>query len=190
MPNFSASIKEKYTTIPSDEILQKTARALGLNGIETFVVSSKEEAKQKLFELLPEGAEIMNNTSVTMDQIGATEEIMNSGRYNAVRHKLNDPETSLKEKAILGATADWTTGSVHVITQDGHLLIASNTGSQLGSEVYASPNVIFVAGANKVVEDFESGLKRITNTLCFWNQSAPIKLTTPRLDHLCPNCWS
>ncbi len=148
-----------FNTIPSDEIISQTAEALRKNGMEAFVVENSEAAKAKLFEIIPPGAEIMNNTSATMNTIGATEEILNSGKYNPVRRKF--PNSTPKEKNILGATADWVTGSVHAVTQDGSLMIASNTGSQLGSEAYASPDVIFVVGGQKIVKDLEEGKKRI-----------------------------
>ena len=150
-----------YDTIPSDEIIQKTVAALKANGIEAFVVNNKEEAKAKLLEIIPAGVEITTNNSTTMDQIGATQEIRDSGKYNSVRTILLNKDATPKEKAIAGATADWATGSVHAITEDGSLMIASMTGSQLPSEAYASPNVVLVAGAHKIVKNRDEGFKRI-----------------------------
>lgn len=150
-----------FDTIPSDEIIEKTAEALNANGIETFIVASQAEAKQKLFEIIPPNAQVMNNTSVTMDAIGATEEILNPEKYQPVRPKLMDKDTSPHDKLVLGATSDWTTGSVHAITQDGVLMIASGTGSQLPADANSSPNVVFVAGAQKIVKDRDEGFRRI-----------------------------
>ncbi len=150
-----------YDTIPSDEIIQKTANALKANGIETFVVENSQQAKQKFFEIIPEGAEVMNNQSMTLATIDVTDELLNSGKYNPVRQKLMDPNVLPKEKVILGAASDWSIGSVHAITEDGKLMIASGTGSQLGSEAYSSPHVLFVAGAQKIVTDLNEGFKRI-----------------------------
>lgn len=150
-----------FDTIASDEQINKTIEALKTNGIEAVVVENALEAKKKLFEIIPAGAEIMNNTSMTLDQIGATEEILNSGKYNPVRTKLNDPNTPPKEKTVLGATANWATGSVHALTQEGSLMIASNTGSQIPSEAYGSANIVYVVGAQKIVKDREEGFKRI-----------------------------
>lgn len=143
-----------FNQIASDDAINKTIEALKANGMDAMVVANKAEAKRKLFEIIPRGAEIMNNTSVTMDTIGATEEILNSGRYNPVRSKL-------KEQKALGTMAQWATGSVHALTQEGSLMIASNTGSQLGSEAYGSSHVVFVVGAQKIVKDQAEGLKRI-----------------------------
>ena len=63
--------------------------------------------------------------------------------------------------AKLGAAPDWVVSSVHAVTEDGHLLIASNTGSQLSAEVYSGGKVIFVVGAQKIVKDNIEGLGRI-----------------------------
>ena len=63
--------------------------------------------------------------------------------------------------AKLGAAPDYVVASVHAITLDGHLLIASNTGSQISSEAYAAGKVIFVAGTQKIVKDIQEGIKRI-----------------------------
>jgi len=52
-------------------------------------------------------------------------------------------------------------GSVHAITEEGQLMIASASGSQLPSYAFTSDNVIWVASANKIVADREAGFKRI-----------------------------
>jgi L-lactate utilization protein LutB len=150
-----------FDTIPSDDVINKTIEALKANGIDAQVVNTRAEAKLKLAEIIPGGAEIMNNTSITMDEIGATEEILNSGHYNPVRKQLMDPNVSPKEKTVLGATADWAIGSAHAVTETGTVMIASNTGSQLPSVSYGSNNVVFVIGAQKLVKDLDQGMKRI-----------------------------
>lgn len=161
MNQVKTQVAEKFAVIPSDDVINRTVEALRANGIEATVVSNAIDAKKKLFEIIPLGAQIMNNTSVTLDDIRATEEILNSGKYNPVRVKLNDKNTPPKEKAILGATADWATGSAHAITTDGTIMIASNTGSQLASISYGSANVVLVVGAQKIVKDQAEGFKRI-----------------------------
>ncbi|HEX9502737.1 MAG TPA: lactate utilization protein [Patescibacteria group bacterium] len=161
MNRTEAKIVEKFAVIPADETINKTVESLKANGIDAMVVENSAEAKKKLFEIIPEGAEIMNNTSITLDTIGATEEILHSGKYKPVRDKLYDPNVSPKEKAILGTTADWATGSAHAVTEEGTIMIASNTGSQIPSEAYGSPNVVLVVGAQKIVKNRDEGFKRI-----------------------------
>jgi len=63
--------------------------------------------------------------------------------------------------AKIGAAPDWVVSSVHAVTEDGHLLIASNTGSQLSAEAYAGGRVILVVGTQKIVKDNNEGIRRI-----------------------------
>ena len=121
-----------YNTVPSDEVIEKTIAALQQNGITAEVVENAEEAKKRFLQLVPKNAEIMNMVSVTIDTLGISEEVNASGNYNSVRNtfKTLNPETQALEKNRLGAAPDWTVGSVHAITENGTVVIASNTGSQ------------------------------------------------------------
>lgn len=150
-----------YGEIASANRIEKAASALRQNGIETFVVETGAQAKSKVFELLPAGAEVMTMTSVTLDTVGVAEEVMNSGRYQPVRARLNDASVGPREKKHMGAAPTWALGSVHAVTEDGRLLIASNTGSQLPAYTYGADHVIWVVGAQKIVSNFEDGLKRL-----------------------------
>ena len=60
-----------------------------------------------------------------------------------------------------GAAPEYCIGSVHAVTQDGKVFIASNTGSQLPSYAYGSANVIWVVGTQKIVKDFDEANERI-----------------------------
>ncbi len=152
-----------YDQLASSEQIEATIAALQANGINGLVVESGEEAKKKVLELLPEGTEVMTMTSVTLDTLGIAQEINESGKYDSVRVKLNamNRETQGSEMQKLGAAPDWTVGSVHAVTEDGKVLIASNTGSQLPAYAYGAGHVVWVVGAQKIVKDVEAGLKRI-----------------------------
>lgn len=153
----------KWTQLASEEEINQTTKALEANGIKTLVVENGKEAKKKVLEMIPQGAEVFTMTSMTLEDIGLDKEINESKKYNAVRPKLfaMDRNTQAREMAKLGAAPDWVVSSVHAVTQDGHLLIASNTGSQLSAEAYAGGKVVFVAGTQKIVKDTNDGMKRI-----------------------------
>lgn len=152
-----------WNTLPTHNIIEKTAKALSENGIDSFIVATGLEAKEKVLSLLPKQAEVMNMTSVTLDTIGLTEEIMESGKFIAVKKKLLtlNRDTDSKQMQQLGSAPQWAVGSVHAITQDGHIMVASNTGSQLPAYAYGSEHVILVVGAQKIVENLDAGFKRI-----------------------------
>lgn len=154
---------EKYGQLANEETIQKTVKALKSNNFKVEVEEKGEEAKKKVLELLPSGAEVFTMTSQTLEVIGVDKEINESGKYNAIRPKLfaMDRNTKAREMAKLGAAPDWVVASVHAVTEDGHLLIASNTGSQLSAEAYAAGKIVFVVGAQKIVKNTEDGIKRI-----------------------------
>jgi len=153
----------QYDQLATKESVDKTIEALKSNGIEAKFVETGEDAKKEILSLIPQGAEVMNMTSVTLDTLGIPEEINESGKYDSVRSKLNkmDRQTEGSKMQQLGAAPDWAVGSVHAVTEDGHLLIASNTGSQLPAYASGAQHVIWVVGTQKIVKNNDEALKRI-----------------------------
>lgn len=152
-----------WNQLADKNTIDKTIKALQVNGINAKFFETSQEAVKEVFSEIPEGAEIMNMTSLTLDTLGISKEIVESGKYNPVRKKLENMDRvtqSLKMQKI-GAAPEWAIGSVHAVTEDGHVLIASNTGSQLPAYVYGSAHVIWVVGAQKIVQNIDEGMKRI-----------------------------
>ncbi|MCL5113819.1 MAG: lactate utilization protein [Patescibacteria group bacterium] len=154
---------QKFSKLASDQTIEKTVKALNSNNLKTEVVENGEEARKKVLELVPKGAEVFTMTSQTLEAIGVAKEINESGKYDPVRPRLYamNRNTQGREMRKLGTAPDWTAASVSAVTQDGHLLIASNTGSQLPADAYGSGKVIFVVGTQKIVADTQEGIKRI-----------------------------
>lgn len=152
-----------FTKIPDQEALDITVKALESNGISALVVENGEEAKEKVLSLIPENSEVMTMTSVTLDTIGLSAEINESGKYDSVKTKLTkmNRETDHREMQSIGAAPEYAVGSVHAVTQNGQVLIASNTGSQLAAYSYGANHVIWVVGAQKIVKNLEEGFTRI-----------------------------
>lgn len=156
-------INEKFGQLADDESINRTIEALKQNGMQAMVAGSGSAAKQKLLELLPEGAEVMNMTSVTLETISVVSEVLQSGKFSSVRNKLNqmNRKTQGREMQKLGAVPEWVVGSVHAVTEDGKILVASNTGSQVPAYAYGATHVIWVVGTHKIVKNFDEGLKRL-----------------------------
>lgn len=150
-----------YTTIPSDKIIAKVAGALTQNGIKAVVAENANIAKEKVLELMPADAQVMNMSSTTLDTTSITQVITDSEKFQPVKNKLSSAETPQEEKKKLGAAPGWAVGSVHAVTENGQVLIASNTGSQLPAYAYGADHVIWVVGAQKIVKNLDQGLKRI-----------------------------
>src|SRR3989344_2994306 len=153
----------KWNTPANDESIAKTIENLKANGINAMVVKNKQEAKKKVLELLPKNAEVMIMSSVTVDSLELPKEINESGKFDSVKNKLSkmDRKTQGLEMQRTGAAPEYAVGSVHAVTEDGHLFIGSNSGSQLPAYAYGSPHVIWVVGAQKIVKDDTDAKKRI-----------------------------
>ena len=156
-------VNENFGKLANEKIIEKTKVALEKNGITVFIAETGEEAKKKVLEIIPEGAEVMNMTSMTHQAISTAKEINESGRFNSIRNKLNqmDMKTQWPEMRRLGAVQEWAIGSVHAVTEEGQLMVASRSGSQLPAYAYGAAHVIWVIGAQKIIKNLEEGLKRI-----------------------------
>lgn len=143
--------------------IDRTIKALATNGIDAKFVETGEEAKEEVFKIIPEGAEVMTMSSVTIDTLGISKEVQEGGKYNSVKNKLNsmDRETQGEEMLKIGSAPEWSVGSVHAVTEDGHAIITSNTGSQLPAYAAGSPHIIWVVGTQKIVKNDAEAIKRI-----------------------------
>ena len=154
---------KNWSELASNESIAKTIEALKANGIDAMVVENSEKAKKKVLELLPKGAEVMNMSSVTIDTLNLAKDINESAKFDSVKNKLSkmDRKTQRLEMQRIGAAPQYALGSVHAVTEDGKVIIASNTGSQLPAYAYGASHVIWVAGTQKVVKNVDEGIRRI-----------------------------
>jgi hypothetical protein len=145
------------------QTVEKTIEALTSKNINAIFVDSGEEAKKKVIEIIPKGAEVMTMTSVTLSKLGIPEAINDSGKYDAIKPKLlkMDRNTQSLEMQKIGSAPQWSIGSIHAVTEEGNVVIASNTGSQLPAYAYGSQHVIWVVGTQKIVKNLEMAMKRI-----------------------------
>jgi len=166
-----------FSSLPDENTLLATLQALNARNIATEVVDNRSEALKTLKAYLPDTAEVMTGSSMTLDQIGFTD-LLKSGNHPWVNLKdgiltEKDPQkqADLRRAATL---SQYFLGSVHAITRDGQVLVCSGSGSQIPSYSFSSPHVIWVAGAQKIVPDLGVGLRRIEE-YCFPHEDKRMK---------------
>ena len=154
---------ERFISLPDEPTLEATVVALEEHGFSVEVVRDLDAARQAVLARIPEGSSVMTNTSVTLAETGIAAAINGGGPYDSARNKMLalDFVTQAQQMKAIGGQPDYALGSVHAITRDGTLVIASASGSQLASYAWGAASVIFVVGAQKLVPTLEAAHERI-----------------------------
>jgi LUD domain len=157
------SIKRRFGTVADDTRVTRTAAALEANGIGVLRARNAAEAKPIVIDLIADGSQVHSGASQSLEVSGIVDEIEGSSRYDALRPRLwsLDRDAQADEIRRLSAAPDVMLGSAHAVTEDGVLLAASMSGSQLGPYVSGAGRVILVVGTQKIVSDLDEGLRRI-----------------------------
>jgi acyl-CoA hydrolase len=154
---------DRFTTLPDERTLAATVTALEEHGFSVEVVDDLDSARRAVLARIPHGSSVMTNTSVTLAETGIADAVNDSGHYDSARAKMAELDygTQLQEMKAIGGQPDYALGSVHAVTRDGTLVIASASGSQLASYAWGAANVIFVVGAHKLVSTPEEARERV-----------------------------
>ena len=143
--------------------LERAAAALAAHGFTVEILNDAAAARVRIKDLIPAGAGVFTGASETLRLAGIEEDINAGGRYDAIRARgqAMNRATQLAEIWRLMSTPDVIMGSVHAVTETGSLVIASASGSQLPGYAGGSLRAIWVVGAQKVVPDLSSALRRV-----------------------------
>jgi hypothetical protein len=155
---------DRFTSLPDEHALAATVVALEEHGFSVEVADDLDAARATVLARIPEGSSVMTNTSVTLAETGIADAINDGGgRWESARNKMLalDFATQAQEMKAIGGQPAYALGSVHAITADGTLVIASASGSQLASYAWGAANVIFVVGAQKLVPTLDAAHQRI-----------------------------
>jgi LUD domain len=152
-----------YTAPASIDELGALAERLRERNFEALIVETAGEARQAVLDRIPVGVTIHSGKSKTLDDLGISQVLMDSDRYDFVRKRLfkMDRQTQAREIRQLASAPDLMLGSVNAITKDGQLVASSATGSQLGPFASGAGQLILVVGSQKIVKDLDEALARI-----------------------------
>ncbi len=154
----------KWERLPSQDTITRTITALKGRGVNAEFVQNRKEALEQVTRLIPEGADLMTASSTTLNEIGFFA-LLKSGKHHwTSQSDLLNAEKDPAKRAELrrrNVNVDYFLGSVHAITENGETITASASGSQIPSYAFTSKNVIWVAGAQKIVPSLEEGLRRV-----------------------------
>lgn len=149
--------------LADDAAIQRTVEALEARNIGAVVVGSSKEANEKLMSMVPDGSEVFCSTSETLETIGFMDYLSNSPGIRDLGHEAH-AEADLAARLRLmreGGMSEFYVGSVQAIAETGELVVASASGSQIGAYAYGSPNVILVAGTQKICPSLSEAIDRV-----------------------------
>ena len=152
-----------WTTLPDESRVRRTATALEANGMNVLRAADAAEARRFVLALIPDGAQVGHGASKTLDTTGITDEIDNSGRFDAIgpRTRAMDRASQADEIRRLSSAPDVMLGSVHAVTEDGSLVSASMGGGQLGPYASGAGRVVLVVGTHKIVANLDEAMRRV-----------------------------
>ena len=145
------------------ERLERAAAALTAHGFTAEVVDDAAAARQRVSELIPARARVFTGASETLRLSGIDADINTSGRYDSAKARGAglDRTRDLAEIWRLMSTPDVIVGSVQAVTETGSLVVASASGSQLPGFAGGARRAIWIVGAQKVVPDLDTALRRV-----------------------------
>jgi L-lactate utilization protein LutB len=144
-------------------MVEQTVSALEERGFSAFAASGREEAKEKVLDLVPAGAKVGVGGSVTLRELGIVEALRARGHtlYEGWGPQQSQPKDFDFRKAHL--TCDVFLTSSNAITSDGDLVNVDGVGNRVAAMIFGPEKVIVVAGYNKIVPDLDSAMQRIRN---------------------------
>ncbi|MEH0575012.1 MULTISPECIES: LUD domain-containing protein [Streptomyces] len=113
------------------------------------------------FQAIADRVEIGAGETLRLAGIG--EDINAGGRYDAVRPRVPaiDRVTGADEIRRRVAGPEFVVNSVAAVTETGSLVLASGSGSQLPADAGGAARAVWVVGAQKVVPDLNTALRRV-----------------------------
>ena len=151
------------TSLTDEAAIQRTIGALKARNMDTLIVDSGSDALSVLKEMLPEGAEIYNNTSETLDDIGFSDYAAHNPRFHNFHDDLVSESDPQKQRDIRrnSSLADYFIGSVQAIAESGEVVVASGSGSQIPAYAFNATHVIWVVGVQKICPTLDEAIARV-----------------------------
>ena len=140
-------------------LAQKVIRGLESRNMNGYYAATREEARAKALELIPEGSSVTMGGATSAHEIGLVQAVR-EGSYRFIdRNSFDDPRRALTE--CYGADVFLT--SANAITEDGVMVNIDGYSNRVSAIAQGPGKVIVICGMNKVCPDADSAMKRARN---------------------------
>lgn len=181
-----------YKALSYEHTAAAVIRNLEKRNITGYYCATKEEARNKILSLMPEGSSITWGGTETMSQLGIFDAIREKNYELIDRSTAKTPEES---RTLYGrmVCADYFLASTNAITLDGELVNIDGNSNRVACIAYGPSHVIIAAGMNKLAADLDAAMARVRTFACPPNAirvgaSTPCAATGVCSDCLSPDC--
>ena len=139
----------------NEQDIRKVVKSLKANRFESvFVVGNKAEAVKKVLELIPENASVGTGGSMTVNQTGLRDILIERGNIKPfVPGQINGNSRPPVPDVFLTSS--------NAVTLDGKLVNIDATGNRVAQQIWGPGRVILIIGWNKIAADEADALERV-----------------------------
>ena len=138
----------------------RVAEALRRNHFDAYYFSTREEAIEKIMELIPAEDTVSWGGTATVDELGIKELLRERGQNLLDRDTAKDMDERM-DIMRRGLLADTFLMSSNAITEGGELYNIDGNGNRVAALCFGPKSGIVVAGLNKVVADMDAAVSRV-----------------------------
>ena len=172
-----------------DAAAKTIIKAMKNRNFEADYFHTGEEAVKAVLKELPEGAVVSWGGSVTLEELGLKEALIN-GPYKVINR--DEAETPEEAEACYhrALNADFYFMSTNALTKDGRMVNIDGRGNRLSALIYGPKKVFVLAGMNKVAADLDAAFLRVRNLASPMNVRRLNKRTPCASAGFCSDCQS
>ncbi|MDY0052230.1 MAG: lactate utilization protein [Aliarcobacter sp.] len=150
--------------------MEKFINTLKNCGYDAHFVKTKEEALSLSKTYIKSNMSVGLGGSVSVQEIGLLDYLINKKNitlFNQYEDNISMNENIKRRRE--GLLSDIFVTSTNAITQDGKLVNADGSGNRVAAFSFGPKNVLVIVGINKIVENLESGFKRVMEVAAIKN---------------------
>ncbi|WP_049927512.1 lactate utilization protein [Halopiger goleimassiliensis] len=154
---------ERFDDRPDEETLETVVSNVEERNIDVHVFDDGDAAHDHLADRIPEGAEVMDGHSTTLEEIGFTDHLAAAEGFDYVGNALEeiDDDAERFDRRREATTADVFFDGVNAIAESGEILGANALGNAVGAWPFGADSLVLVAGTNKIEADWEAAVERV-----------------------------
>ncbi len=180
---------QKFVEERNRKLAEKVIKGLQSRNMEGWYAETREEALKKALEIIPEGSAVSWGGSISVEEIGLKQAILD-GNYKVQNRDTAKTPEERRAAELASYAADYFLASSNAVTEDGILVNIDGNSNRVSAIAYGPLHVLMIVGMNKVAKDVDSAVARARSIAATSNaQRFPIE-TPCKINGACSNCKS